>query len=386
MKKAAIIYHYIALYRLPIFQELMKSDLVEYSIYSGKTSDINIEKIDEALSTRSIDDGGLRWSFFKNKWVFKKQILWQHGVINLVLKNNHDSYIFLGSPYHISTWIAALIARFQRKKVYFWMHGVYKDKLGLIDYVKLYVFYKIAHGFFLYGNRSKSIINYHRIKRPENIHVIYNSLDYKKCINYRKHFNLSGIHEFRLKYFNETNVPVIVFIGRLNKIKRIDMLLKAQSILKIKYNKIFFNLLIIGDGSEKNSLINLALDLELINNVVFLGAIYEEKINSYCLMNSDLCVTPGEVGLTAIHSLSYGTPVISHNNLDIQMPEVEAIVSGISGDLYKYNEIQSLVDTIDKWLTDNPSKNEKVMQQCFDIIDSYYNPVYQSKIFNSVLK
>lgn len=386
MNKTAIVYHYIALYRLPIFQELMKSELVEYTIYSGKDSEIDIKTINESISKRSIKEGGLRWKFLDNKWLFKKKFLWQSGLISEILKNKYDSYIFLGSPYHISTWISASIVRLQRKKVYFWMHGVYTDKIGFVDCIKLFIFYKISNGFFLYGNRSANILNNFKIKSPDNIHVIYNSLDYANSLKYREGFKMEQIAEFRFNYFNDTKLPVVVFIGRLNYTKRIDMLIEAQSMLKKKFDRNFFNLLVIGDGVEKDNLVSISKNLGLETNVCFLGAIYDEKINSHCIMNADLCVTPGEVGLTAIHSLSYGTPVVSHDNLNIQMPEVEAVISGSTGDLYRFGDLQSLADTIEKWLLDNPSKNEAVMQRCFNVVDSYYNPYYQSSVFNSVLK
>jgi glycosyltransferase involved in cell wall biosynthesis len=364
----------------------MKSEFVEYTIYSGKDSEIDIKTVNESISNESIKKGGLRWEFLENKWLFKKKFLWQSGLISEVLKNKYDSYIFLGSPYHISTWLAASIVRLQRKKVYYWMHGVYTDKLGFVDYIKLFIFYKMANGFFLYGNRSKIILNRYKIKSPDNIHVIYNSLDYTNSLKYRKNFEIEDIYKYRQKYFNEVKVPVIVFIGRLNHVKRIDMLIEAQGILKNKYNRDFFNLLVIGDGTERDKLIAISKGIGLEHHVCFLGAIYDEKINSYCLMNADLCVTPGEVGLTAIHSLSYGTPVISHDNLNVQMPEIEAVVPGSTGDLYGYDDLQSLTETIEKWLLSNPSKNETVMQRCFDVVDSHYNPNYQASVFNSVLK
>ncbi|MBZ4043047.1 glycosyltransferase [Flavobacterium hibisci] len=124
---------------------------------------------------------------------------------------------------------------------------------------------------------------------------------------------------------------------------------------------------------------------KLEKNISFLGAIYDEEINSHALMYADLCVTPGEVGLTAIHSLSYGTPVISHDNLNLQMPEVESIIKGVNGDLYKYNSIESLSQVIDSWLSENPIKTQSIAEDCYAIIDKFYNPNNQLKIFESVL-
>jgi glycosyltransferase involved in cell wall biosynthesis len=381
--KTIIIYHYLASYRQPIFTELMKSDKIEFTLYSGNTSDIEIKKIETDYSLKEINDGGLRWFFFKNRWFLKNKILWQSGLINLAINGDYDCIVFLGSPYHISTWFASVIGRIRSKKVFYWMHGVYKDKIAFVDYVKLFVFYKIANGFFLYGKRAYNILS--KYYNEENIHIVYNSLDYKKSIEFRKTIAEKDIYNYRVTYFNDMSTPVVVFIGRLNHIKRLDLLIEAQNNLKIKYKKNVFNVLIIGDGEEKHNLENLVSKRGLQRNVSFLGAIYDENINSNILSHADLCVTPGEVGLTAIHSLSYGTPVISHDNLNIQMPEVESIKRGITGDLYEYNNLEDLARSIEEWFLSRPIKNQTIIEDCYAIIDEYYNPNYQLKVFESVL-
>jgi glycosyltransferase involved in cell wall biosynthesis len=384
MKKVAIIYHYLALYRLPIFQEFMESKVCEYTLFSGIESDINIEKINEHLADEPILNGGLRWKFLKNKWFYKKQFLWQKGLLKILLRGDYDSYIFLGSPYFISTWFAVIIARLRNKKVYYWMHGIYRDKLRIMDYFKLFVFYKLANGVFLYGNRAANILKKYKIKNDRNINVVYNSLDYRKCFNIRRKITIFEIKQFRENHFRE-DVPIVVFIGRLNRVKRIDMLIKAQNLLKTKYEKIFFNIILIGDGEEKENLICQAHNYDLDKNILFTGALYAEENIATLMMYADLCVTPGEIGLTAIHSLSYGTPVISHNNLNIQMPEIESIEEGITGGLYEYNNYEKLAEKIEEWLLINPVKTEATMHNCYKIIDNYYNPSYQAKIFDTIL-
>lgn len=387
MKKVAIIYHYIALYRLPIFQELMRTNPdIEYTLFAGTSSEINIKKIDINLSSVPLERGGLRWSVLKNKWLLKRKFLWQGGLMKAVTRENFDAYIFLGSPYFISTWLAVIIARLRGKKIYYWMHGVYKDNITAVDKVKLFVFYKLAHGFFLYGNRAAAILRKYNVKPAEDIHVIYNSLDYEKSLKIRRPFEMEAITSFRAKFFKNTDIPVVIFIGRLNQVKRIDMLIEAQSILKNRLGKDFFNLLVIGDGEQRVILEKQTRNHGLEDAVVFLGAVYDEVENGYLLSSADLCVTPGEVGLTAIHSLSYGTPVISHDNLNTQMPEVEAIKPGFTGELYSYNSIDSLVEVINNWFSRHPAKDEKMIQQCYQVVDTHFNPYYQSAILNTVLK
>jgi len=386
MKTTAIIYHYLAHYRLPIFQELMKSEVVEYTIFSGKDSEIEIKKVEESIAAKDIDTGGLRWFFLKNKWLFNNRFLWQSGLIKEVLKNQFDAYIFLGSPYHISTWLAVIIVRLKNKKAYFWMHGIYKDKLKFIDYIKLLIFYKMVNGYFLYGNRAARILKKYNNKSKRSINVIYNSLDYKRSLNLRiSKINTNKTYHFRETYFKSVNLPTVCFIGRINSIKRIDLLIEAQKIVFEKYNNSFFNIVIIGEGEEKIKLSSLAKSYNLSNNIHFTGAIYDEKKIADILSYSDICITPGEVGLTAIHAMSYGTPVISHNELNVQMPEIEAIKQGISGDLFEYGSVNDLVEKIVDWFNLYPIKTQLVSDNCMGIIDDYYNPNYQLKIFDTVL-
>lgn len=383
--KCAIVYHYLASYRQPIFMELMKSTNIEFTLYSGKNSEINIHKINIELANKKISDGGLRWEFLKNTWIFNKKFLWQSGLVNLSVFGKYDSYIFLGSPYHLSTWFAVIIVRLRGKKAYYWMHGVYKDKPRVHDFLKLKLFYKLPNGFFLYGNRSLSILRKYNVKPYNNMHVIYNSLNYVVSAERRSLVSEISIFNFRVKYFKTALEPVVVFIGRVNSIKRIDMLIDAQSALENSIDKVKFNILIIGDGEERTKLERQITKLGLQDHVYFFGEVYDEKIISEILMYSDVCVNPGEVGLTAIHALSYGTPVISHDNLNIQMPEVEAIIPGLTGDLYGYGNVQNLAESINKWLLLNPIKTHEVMKACFSVIDNYYNPNYQRKIIEKVL-
>ena len=61
------------------------------------------------------------------------------------------------------------------------------------------------------------------------------------------------------------------------------------------------------------------------------GETFDEAEISKLLNHADLCVSPGNVGLTAMHALAYGVPVATHNDFKNQMPEFEAITPGKTG-------------------------------------------------------
>lgn len=91
------------------------------------------------------------------------------------------------------------------------------------------------------------------------------------------------------------------------------------------------------------------------------------------------------MGLTAIHSLSYGTPVITHSNYERQIPEFEIIKLGKNGLFFEENDVNSMSDTIKKWLETHPVKNEKLIEECYKIIDEKYNPYYQISVLKKKL-
>lgn len=102
-------------------------------------------------------------------------------------------------------------------------------------------------------------------------------------------------------------------------------------------------------------------------------------------MLSDICVSLGEIGLTCVHALAYGTPIITHDNPDLQGPEWEAITLGVTGALFKYNDPKDLARVLKEWLDRKVSRGESA-EACRDIIKRYYNPEYKVKVINAAVQ
>ena len=369
-KRVAIVYNYIHHYRVPIFSLLSQQTDIEYTIYSGTESEISIKKANKKLSIISPSDGGIRWVFLTNLWFFKF-ILFQKQIIKPSFFFKFDTIIYLGNMYYISTWISALISRLLRKKVIFWTHGYIKEEKNFKGFLRK-IFFKIADEILVYGQRAKDILISKGFEK-DNIKLIYNSLDFEL------QRELLPSKKSELNLFKNNNLSIIGFIGRLTKQKKIFQLIEVLNNLK---NKNRFNLLIIGDGDEFSNLKKIVESYNLSEYVLFRGSIYDEQINCDLISSMDLLVSPGEVGLTAIHSMTYGTPVITHNKFDKQMPEYEVIVPGLTGDFFDYsNPIESMSSLIPKYY----NKREKYSKNCKNTISSNYNPHKQLLIFNKVV-
>ncbi len=118
----------------------------------------------------------------------------------------------------------------------------------------------------------------------------------------------------------------------------------------------------------------------LHDNVWLFGPCYEEDVIGELIYNADICVSPGSIGLTAIHSLMYGTPVVTHNDLTTQGPEFEAIIEGYNGAFFEKDNVNDLCKKI-KFVVEAQFSKE----QCFEIVDKIWNPHNQIELFKKEL-
>ncbi|PID91740.1 MAG: glycosyl transferase family 1 [Bacteroidetes bacterium] len=360
------IFNYAPHYRKEIF--LHMEDGLGCDFYFGDKLDTPIKKLDYSLFKRPVHE--LRCTFIKGKYYLA-------GSLRLCFKA-YSCYIVEGQPKDISSWLVGLTCRLLGKKVYTWTHGKFVKDRWLVRTIKG-LYFRIFNGHFLYGNYARELMIGRGFK-PEKLHVIYNSLAYSSQGLVR--IGLQQTEVFRSHFNNDD--PVLIFIGRLEPVKKLPMILRLQRRLLDAGSPV--NVVFVGDGIERNALLSLAKELALEDRAWFYGACYDEKRIGELLFNASLCVSPGNIGLTVIHSLGYGTPAITHNNFYLQMPEFEAIKPGITGDFFQENDEDDLFRVTREWLAQHPEKSKDLLEACYEVVDEYYNPDYQIAVFKSVLR
>lgn len=313
-------------------------------------------------------------NFIPAKCIYFGKIMIQPTLILESLTGPYSTYVFLANPNHITTWLAAAICRLRRKRVIFWGHG-FKSSEKTTNNKFRKIFFSLAHAFYTYGyNAKKNAITLGF--NEKNTYVGFNSLDYETQLPIRLDL---------ISQPQKTDKPIdtltIACISRITHTCRYDMLLDAISLAK-KYSTINYNIIMIGDGPERASLEEKAKKLGV--NIRFLGSLYEERKIAEILYNSDVTISPGKIGLTAMHSLMYGTPVISHNNFISQMPEVEAIVPGFTGDLFNEDDINDLAKILTTFPARFPDRNQ-TRKYCFAMIDQVYNPSRQIEVLKQAI-
>lgn len=213
----------------------------------------------------------------------------------------------------------------------------------------------------------------------EKIRIIPNGIDPKQRESlpepgtFRKHFNLPG------------NCPIILFIGRINKIKGPDMLVDAFSKLACSNA----HLVIAGpDDGQLAEIKDLVKQHELMNRVTFTGLLSGEDVLS-AFQDADLFVLPSRYDAfptTIIEACLVGTPMVITDRCMIAN-----LVKGEIGEVVPF-DAQAFADAMDLLLSNHEryqrykQNTQKVLAETFSIgavvnkIETVYRNVINDKI------
>lgn len=147
----------------------------------------------------------------------------------------------------------------------------------------------------------------------------------------------------------------LVAIGRLSKEKGFDDLLKLFKKISIKHPD--WKLNIVGDGMEKNNLLDLAKELKLGDKVVFHGYQNKDYINNILLESSIYVMTSHteSFGLVLIEAMSYGVPCISYTSAQ---GANEIISDGETGYLIKNRSEDEMIEKIELLIENEKLRNK----------------------------
>ena len=211
---------------------------------------------------------------------------------------------------------------------------------------------------FAYGNNimqnatttiavSEEEAYYDKMMHARDVQVIYNGM------NISDYENLPAKGNYLDK---NVHSPYILYLGRLDKLKGIDILIQAFSKLPKEFDQ--YKLVIAGKKTSYQEELEEIIKKENIEDkVLFTGFVEEEdKISMY--HDASLFVNPvkymGGVSITVFESLLSGTPIIV-------TPESGELVKKIdAGSLVEYGDINSLKEEIVKSLTDKEMTQKQV--------------------------
>lgn len=174
-------------------------------------------------------------------------------------------------------------------------------------------------------------------------------------------------------------IPVIsqlqvLFVGRLQRRKRVDLLLKACASLPKELQPLLF---IIGDGPARPELERLAM--EILPATMFVGDQRGESLATY-FKQADLFVLPGTGGLAVQQAMSYALPVIVAQGDGTQ----EDLVRPQNGWLVPADDVNALQNALREALSDIRGLRKKGLES-YRIVAEEVNVEKMAETFISAI-
>lgn len=305
-----------------------------------------------------------------------RRFLWQTGLISPVIRRRYDVLVYVGDASYLSTWLSASLARLFKIPVLFWTIGWHKPESGIRRMFRM-TFYQLANHLLVYGDVGREIgvmLGY----PSRRMTVIHNSSSEP----------IPGgappgrtLPEF-IALLPGSGRPVVTAVIRLNQVKRLDLIIEAVSLLPPGESKPI--VLLVGEGPERESLTRLAQSLGV--ELVVPGQTYDADELAAVYACTTVTVVPSVAGLTVLQSLKYGCPVITHDNAYEQAPEAEAIVRGITGDLYHYGEVADLARKIENWITIQSSRPKETAEACRTVVREVWSASSQATVISDQIE
>lgn len=302
------------------------------------------ERFPESKEEEEIE--GIKILRIGNKWTFNFSVY--KNINEIVKKNNFDLIIddLNKIPFYSPSFlkkkipVLALVMHLFRKAIFSETNIFFGSYVYLTESL-IPLVYKNNYFACLSESTKEDILKLFKNKEiEEKIYIIPPGIDLDK---YKPDFS-------------KKKERVICHVGRLKKYKSVHHLIYAVKILKEK-NIDDFKVLIVGEGDDKERLMELVKKLNLTKTIEFTGYVSEEeKIDIY---QSSLFLVENSIkegwGLIVMEANACGTPVISAKTPGLR----ETVVDGETGFFYPYGEIDILVEKM-KILLENDNLREEM--------------------------
>lgn len=270
-------------YRVPFFNQLAQACQGGLSLFAGEPRPEEHIQTAQSLESAQFYPARnihlLRGAFYA---------CWQHDLVKWLTSWQPDALILEANPRWLSTPAAIRWMRSRGRPVLGWGLGLPANGIRINFWRR---FLRQFDGLIAYSRRGAKQYQALGVLPAERIFVAPNAVMPAP----RWGLPTRSIRPKRL---------TVLFVGRLQPRKRVDLLIKACARLP---QSIQPKLLIVGDGPARASLERLAQ--EIYPDTVFLGAVHGKSLHPIW-MQADLFVLPGTGGLAVQEAMSYGLPVI----------------------------------------------------------------------------
>jgi glycosyltransferase involved in cell wall biosynthesis len=277
-------------YRAAFLDTLAKACQGGLSVFAGEP--LSIEGIDPIDKLQIAQYVKAKNRYFSNP-SSPMFVCWQGGFLRWLETWKPDALIVEANPRYPETRRAIRWMHQKRRKVIGWGLGA-PPISGLLVNFRRWERINLLQSLDAIVTYSKQGAEQYRELGlpPDRVYVASNAVDLAPTIPpIKKPLQVNG-------------KQTVLFVGRLQSRKRVDLLLKACAALPIELQP---HLLIVGDGPARKEMENLAQ--QIYPDAVFAGAKHGAELEPY-FAEADLFVLPGTGGLAIQQAMAHGLPVV----------------------------------------------------------------------------
>lgn len=240
------------------------------------------------------------------------------------------------------------------------------------------------HGYDIRAGISKGGIIYKNLKTHGDVIIAISPYNKEKLIGFgfdssqlvsiNNGINTTNFKPSHIKSTSDSKIKIIS-VGRLVEIKGFDMALYALKNVLEKFDNYQIEYTIIGEGHQYNILNQIAIELNISNQVVFKGALSSEQISDQ-LKHSDFYLLSSRneaIPTVVLEAQACALPVVATNVGSVK----DVVLEGVNGYLAEVN-IESITEALLKMI-DNKNNWKTFGNNSRELIDNQYS-------YNSMLE
>ena len=266
-------------------------------------------------------------------------ISWDKNVVKRAISDEYSTVVLGPATLSLSTWGILIARRLLGRKTFLWGQcgepGIRSLKRVLQEIMN-----RLATGLLVYGSYEEAVAK-ELGTSAEKIYKIHNSVPLTP-IDFTAE-ELAEKVKSKVSAARDHGELTLIYSGRVNQDKRIDVLLSAGEILQERYQSL--SIRIIGEGTEISSLRAQFPD----TRYEFTGAIYSPEMLKDEISSATFVVAPFIMGLLAVDALSVGVPVMVPNH-PLNGSEFEALTMEVNGFSFAHGNAEDLAHQIENAL------------------------------------
>lgn len=338
--RVAMIQKVLPHYRVPVFRTLAAHPDIDLTLVYGSSF---TKGVAEAAQTNVLETMPFRVVLGRIPGIKLrgKALVWHRPAVQLLKGECFHVVIHPFETKWASMWRIRQIQRRRGDRFILWGHGKRKNSSRIVNRLRMRTI-RSADAAVFYSERGRQR-NIAMGADPTKLFVARNSLDIGSIDTAAGKWPRESLATFR-RDIKLGPGPVLLHVGRFLESKNLDLLIRAAARLRPHYPDL--KVALVGDGPCKVRLQELSCRLGIESGVLFPGRITDEEQIAPWFLSADLVVVPGAIGLLAIHTHAYGRVTVTTDRMSIHNPEMEILLPGNTGALFRHHELDSLTGVV----------------------------------------